>query len=241
MWFFNDMAHIWHIYSKYFAFRRVSAQLQDIINTLASSRPTVTSTTQHAPTKTETTSLTIPQQLESYDQDDYPDVPFWHEADWTSYSDKQRDGGNNIAKLHFLTEEDGDQVSERRIKEMMEHAKQAWTQLYYHRLDPSSWKKKSEDAMRYFNTIMKTKFPEFRYCDGDWKVEKFATIKYPDWNRNTREKGVLSRKSYLIHLQFLILFQEHGHPSARQMIHLCLCMIVARKRSKASLLKSLTL
>lgn len=39
---------------------------------------------------------------------------------------------------------------------------------------------------------MKTRFDEFRYGDGDWKVERFAIIKYPNWCHDVREPGRLT-------------------------------------------------
>jgi hypothetical protein len=41
--------------------------------------------------------------------------------------------------------------------------------------------------------MMKAKFPEFCLCDGNWKAERFAIIKYPDWCRDTRGSGRLTR------------------------------------------------
>ncbi|KAH9990113.1 hypothetical protein BJV77DRAFT_1069130 [Russula vinacea] len=75
----------------------------------------------------------------------------------------------------------------------MSHAKHAWNELYRLRLDPASWTKKTLRAASYFSHIMKTDFPEFGYCEGDWKVERFAIIKYPDWCRDARETGQLTR------------------------------------------------
>ncbi len=77
----------------------------------------------------------------------------------------------------------------------MSIAKQAWNELYRLRLDPRSWTKKTPKAASYLAYIMKTNFDEFRYCDGDWKVERFAIIKYPDWCRDARESGHLIRTS----------------------------------------------
>jgi len=37
---------------------------------------------------------------------------------------------------------------------------------------------------------MKTSFDEFRYCDGDRKVERFAIIKYPNWCRRAVMRGI---------------------------------------------------
>ena len=188
-----NYAHLLRIYTEISLYRNINLQLNDILNTLANSRPSIPAAIAHAPTsQVETTSLTIPKCPDPYDADDYPDV-CWHENDWILHGEKQRNGGNTVSKLDFLTDHDGRTLSEKRMKVNTDSARQAWTQLYYHRLDPTSWKKKAEDAKQYFNAVMKAEFPEFRYCEGDWKIERFATIKYPDWCRHTRDKGGLNR------------------------------------------------
>ena len=80
----------------------------------------------------------------------------------------------------------------------MSAAKQAWNELYRLWLDPSLWTKKTWKAATYFAHIMKTGFEEFQYCDGDWKVEWFAIIKYPDWCHDAREPGHLTCTSDIL-------------------------------------------
>jgi hypothetical protein len=65
---------------------------------------------------------------------------------------------------------------------------------------------------------MKTDFPEFGYCEGDWKVERFAIIKYPDWCRDARETGQLTRAFQFSPLDLanvVLLFKELGLRSTR--------------------------
>jgi len=80
----------------------------------------------------------------------------------------------------------------------MSAAKQAWNELYHIQLDPSLWTKKTPKAASYLAYIMKTGFDEFWYCDGDWKVERFAIIKYPDWCHDVRELGCLTHMSDIL-------------------------------------------
>jgi hypothetical protein len=76
---------------------------------------------------------------------------------------------------------------------MTEAAKEAWIELYSNRMDPESWGKKGRLPVKYFNSVMKNAFPEFCYCDGNLKIEIFATLKYPDWKKNCRKPGNLTR------------------------------------------------
>jgi len=54
--------------------------------------------------------------------------------------------------------------------------------------------------------VLKTNFAEFSYCDGDWKVERFAVIKYPDWCRDAREPEQLTRTLSLSHVWRFFFF-----------------------------------
>jgi hypothetical protein len=152
--------------------------------------------------------LIVPDAPEPLNEEDYPDVPYWQDSDWTSHTEQQKEHGKPISKLGFLTGEAGDSVAESCIKEFMSHTKQVWNELYRHRLDPSSWTKKTPTAASFFEHLMKKKFPEFCYCEGNWKVEQFAIIKYPDWCRDARESGQLTCLCILPSLifNFLISF-----------------------------------
>jgi hypothetical protein len=179
-----------------FYHRNLVTQLQDVINKLTSPRhPQVLSMSDTAPNQEKSDSLDVPDPPQALDQEDYQYVHYWHEEDWVKHTERQRDRGQVPPRLGFLTDEEGGPVLESRIKTFMSTAKQAWNELYRLRLDPSSWTKKTPKAASYLAYIMKTSFDEFRYCDGDWKVERFAIIKYPDWCRDVRESGHLTRAS----------------------------------------------
>jgi hypothetical protein len=174
--------------------RGVVARLQDVINNLTSSRPPAFhSTTENRSGGPKVDTLVIPVAPDALDKDDYPDVPYWIESDWTSYCERQRDRAKPISRLGFLTDEDGNALSESRVKEITSYAKQSWNELYRHRLDPISWTKKTQSTATFFSHMMKVDIPEFCLGDGNWKVERFAIIKYPDWCRDVRESGRLTR------------------------------------------------
>ena len=178
--------------------RRLVTQLQDILNNLASSQyRQLPPTSMSAPSEGKLDSLVIPDAPGPLDEEDYPDVLYWNEQSWIKHIERQRDRGEVIPRLGFLTDDMGNPVAESQIKAFTSIAKQAWNELFRHRLDPSSWTKKTPKAASYLAHVLKTNFTEFRYCDGDWKVERFAVIKYPDWCRDARESGRLSRMSYI--------------------------------------------
>ena len=137
--------------------------------------------------------LNISEAPEILDESDYPQVSYWYESNWMENNERQKDCRKSVSKLGFLTDQNGNPVTESRIKEFTSQARQLWTELYRHRLDPTSWTKKTLTAASYFAHEMKGRFSEFRYCDGNWKVERFAIIKYPDWCRDGRDTGRLTR------------------------------------------------
>jgi hypothetical protein len=51
---------------------------------------------------------------------------------------------------------------------------------------PSSWGKASENAYIYFNSEMlnEPEFTFFRYCEGNWKIMRWATKAYASWAYN---------------------------------------------------------
>lgn len=150
-----------------------------------------------------TFTLTIPPSPELLSSHDYYEVPFWDLVTWREHDQKERAKGNIPSRLGFITDSEGQPVSSARLSEMVNEANLLWASLYSAREDPQVWKKKTKTASEYFSNSMRSKFIEFQLCEGDWKVEIFASTKFSDWNRNSRMKGTLKRM--LISLQKHIL------------------------------------
>ncbi|KAM6490805.1 hypothetical protein JOM56_013768 [Amanita muscaria] len=131
----------------------------------------------------------IPPAPPMYDKDNYPGVRFWSRESWREYANRQEERGTSVPKLDFLTDKDGAVVSSDRLKEMTRHAKMAWSELYYYRLAPEQWGKRSAQATDYFSNTMMDKFEEFRLCDDRWKAEVFGTVKFPDWASKVRDSS----------------------------------------------------
>ncbi|KAF8154952.1 hypothetical protein B0H34DRAFT_860719 [Crassisporium funariophilum] len=138
--------------------------------------------------------FTIPDSPPLYNEDDFEDVKFWTRREWSTFVDKQREKGISTPKLGFLCHEDGKVLSDARFAAIGKYAQEIWAELYRERQDPDTWKNKTETATTYFSNSMRHKFEEFRYCDNDWKVEAYATIRYPDFARYPRASGRLTRR-----------------------------------------------
>ena len=100
--------------------------------------------------------------------------------------------GSGFRKLQFITDQDGTMVSNERLTAISKEARLLWVSLYKKRQDPKHWGIKSKFASDYFSNSMRIKFEEFQWCEGDWKIEAFATIRYPDWV-SSRDGGILTR------------------------------------------------
>ena len=111
---------------------------------------------------TPSTNFKIPPMPDELDHDDYIDVPFWSRGDWSRHESREKDGGKELNKLGFLTNESGDPPSSTHLREFWRTAKAAWIGLYQEHLDPESWGKKTPLAANYFYSTMKNAFPKFR-------------------------------------------------------------------------------
>lgn len=133
--------------------------------------------------------LTAPQSPAECEKEDYEDVEFWTIGQWNEHKSAEPDCG----KLDFLTDDSGSKVGKGRLKEMSTEASILFNELYRHRHDPSTWSTRTAVASTFFSNTMRQKFPEFQWCEGDWKVHMFATVRYPSWVADNRDKGRLQR------------------------------------------------
>ncbi|KAJ8462032.1 hypothetical protein ONZ45_g18080 [Pleurotus djamor] len=44
-----------------------------------------------------------------------------------------------------------------------------------------------DSVQRYVYDSLRSRFEEFTFCDGDWKAERYCTVKYPDWCQTHRK------------------------------------------------------
>ena len=139
--------------------------------------------------------ITVPPAPPISNEDDHDAVRFWRKSEWRNFEEGERKRNRNTVKFSFICDESGESVPSSRIDEMGDAAKLAWNELHHFRLAPTTWAKKIDRANEYFSNTMRTKFPELRLCQGDWKLQEFATERYPAWCRYSRDgkSGGLSR------------------------------------------------
>ena len=81
---------------------------------------------------------------------------------------------------------DGTLVSWEMIVKFGQKARRVWQTLHDVDQAPHSWGKASETAYKYFSSEMLNvpEFEFFRYCEGNWKVMRWATKAYASWAHN---------------------------------------------------------
>ena len=84
-------------------------------------------------------------------------------------------------------------MGDERITTMSAKARELFNTLYRYRQDPTTWGLRTTEASAFFSNSMRNEFSEFRWCDSDWKVQAFATEKYPDWVKDVRNARRLTR------------------------------------------------
>ncbi|KAF8799949.1 hypothetical protein BYT27DRAFT_7263333 [Phlegmacium glaucopus] len=133
----------------------------------------------------------LPPALSELDPEDYPDARYWTQSSWTEYKKNQLNQGSTIFGLGFLCDADGNRVSKDRLDAMTKRAKQLWNTLFRHRQDPFTWGKKGDFVADFFSRQMRNSFPEFGLCEGNWKADAFAIVRYPDWSSKVRSSGTI--------------------------------------------------
>jgi hypothetical protein len=137
----------------------------------------------------QSSSLQIPPSPPLVSRDEFPDAKFWKSDSWQEYFGRKTD----VPKLGFVTDEHGQFVGPNRLRDMSETAKKLWAHLHHYRLAPATWRLISQQAYEYYSNSMRAAFVEFRFCDNDWKVSTFGTIRFPDWSNGPRASGKLTR------------------------------------------------
>ncbi|KAF8968614.1 hypothetical protein BDZ97DRAFT_1799301 [Flammula alnicola] len=137
--------------------------------------------------------LAVPSTPPTLKQDDYPNVTYWTKEEWDDFVEREKLTNKNPLWNAFLTDANGKALSKQRYNEIWADAKLAFNSLYFRRLDPTSWSKKTDIVAAYFYNTITMKYPEFQLCDGNWKVHLWTTERYPDWVKNVRKPGGLQR------------------------------------------------
>jgi hypothetical protein len=71
-----------------------------------------------------------------------------------------------------------------KLRDIWAHTRAIWTSFQAVGCAPPTWGKANVEVTSAFHREMRTKFPEFAYCENDWKTDQLATEHYPSWYSN---------------------------------------------------------
>jgi hypothetical protein len=137
------------------------------------------------------------------DRKEYPQVVFWTAKSFEIHSNNQtgetdglathqkRPGRRSKSEIYedrhpYLENKDGSAVPREILAKVGQKARRLWHAMNAVSMAPSSWGKASEMAYKYFNGGMlnEPEFVFFRYCEGNWKLMRWATRAYASWAHN---------------------------------------------------------
>lgn len=109
----------------------------------------------------------------------------------TSWSDLKDIPENDLPdRVSFLQDAMGDPVDGTRIKQIRDDLRNVFTQICM-AMRSALCKKWSDYDATFKNTIirhLRIRYPEFTYCDDDWKANSFISNFYSNWHRNLKDK-----------------------------------------------------
>ena len=175
------------------------------------------------------------------DQAKYSHIRFWTaksfdahfsglvgETDGLATKEKRRGRHRNADKDEdrhpYLETVHGTQIPRETLVKVGQKARRLWQALNTAGLAPPSWGKANEVAYTYFHGEMLNdpEFEFFRYCEGNWKITRWATKAYASWKYNHlrpnnaedgRTSGTNKRKRELLDDPSLLQI-EHEMPEA---------------------------
>ncbi|KAF4567130.1 hypothetical protein EYR40_006124 [Pleurotus pulmonarius] len=111
------------------------------------------------------------------------------------YKKRCADAGRMYTKLDFLEDIHGRPVSDSQRRAFSQTVYGLFNELHSAGLDPPTWSKRQATAGEYVCQQLSKQHREFRYCeDGKYKASLYASIKFPDWNRDSRQAGKLAER-----------------------------------------------
>jgi hypothetical protein len=135
-------------------------------------------------------------------KEDHPSICFWTRKEFDEYitrNDGETDGlalkktrrgrpSNDDDEKHpYLENEDGTPVDHYQLNLFGNKARRLFESMRAANVAPTSWAKMTSQVYEYFRIEMLSEFKEFRYCDGNWKLDLWATRTYGSWMQRIRK------------------------------------------------------
>lgn len=135
-------------------------------------------------------------------KEDHPSICFWTRKEFDEFNarnDGETDGlaskktrrgrpSNDDEEKHpYLENEDGTPVDHYRLNMFGNKARRLFESMRSANVAPTSWAKMTSQVYEYFRTEMLSEFNEFRFCEGNWKLDLWATRTYGSWMQRIRK------------------------------------------------------
>ncbi|KAL0056888.1 hypothetical protein AAF712_016497 [Marasmius tenuissimus] len=130
----------------------------------------------------------------SIPKEDISKCKYKTEQDWTKYTiDYEKQHGKAAPKLGFLEDLQGESLTSGRKRKLSNAAYLTFGDMYANWVDPETWGSKTSSTLEFFYLNMASQFVEMRACNGMWKSDRFAAVKFSDWNVNQCQAGKCNR------------------------------------------------
>lgn len=108
--------------------------------------------------------------------------------------------------LSFIEHEDGSPITDSEATQIRGTARSVFAQFMKDGTAPAKWGQISVLSQDFFFNVISERFPYIAMCEDMWKAQLLATLCYPSWHRNNREKIEKEKQEK----QWIQLQLEHG-------------------------------
>ncbi|KAF8423006.1 hypothetical protein L210DRAFT_3653962 [Boletus edulis BED1] len=117
----------------------------------------------------------------------YPDVRFWSQEDYATWTTTAEASINERWKLAYLEDESGVMISAQTLKALRKKLKSTWKDLAMKENAPKRWGQASASAKEYVHGVIYKSFNFMALAANDWKIEELCSLDYPGWVRNNTD------------------------------------------------------
>ncbi|KAF9038418.1 hypothetical protein BJ165DRAFT_1531511 [Panaeolus papilionaceus] len=138
-------------------------------------------------------SAKVPEQLPILE---CSNAKFYYRASWNDYKSHNTVANRPVPKsTNFITDLNSNTMSPKWFEQVWAVSSEALASLYFHQLAPTTASHLIGPPAMYYYSVMLLKFPEFRYCKNNWKLQAWITKRFPDWYKTLKKGKLLPQSS----------------------------------------------
>ncbi|KAM6500223.1 hypothetical protein JOM56_003237 [Amanita muscaria] len=129
------------------------------------------------------------KQIPCLKQEDYPLVKYWSEETFREWYETNGGGptptGELSKKLYFLEDGSGQLLAKKRVDHVRRRTKGIFDTIRSElkELLGDTWTHADYEFQKLLYAQLCHEFPEFVYCDDNWKIRSYLSHWYGQWNR----------------------------------------------------------